>query len=77
MQNKILIHVNRKYHVPLDNILKVKQTKRGKVYVYYIDEKTKRTKIAIAKQDLGTLLNIINTNLLMRGDKALLVIKEK
>jgi hypothetical protein len=76
MTNPILIHVNRKFKIPLDNILKVVQKRHGKVYVYFNDGKSARPKIAIAKTDAGTLLTVINTNLLMRGNKPLLLIKE-
>jgi hypothetical protein len=77
MSNPILIHINRRFHIPLDNILCVKKKKHGSVWVYFIDPKTKQTKIGIAKQDMGTLLTIINNYLLMRGDKPLLGIKEQ
>lgn len=71
------IHVNRKYHIKLNNILSIKQKRWGSVWVEFIDERTKQTKIAVAKQDLGTLLNIVNQHLLMRGDKPFLMIKEQ
>lgn len=77
MKKSPTIHINRKFHIPLDNLLQIKVKKWGKVWVYYIDPKTKQTKIAIAKQDLGTLLTIVNTYLLMRGDRPMLVIKEE
>ena len=77
MSNPILIHVNRKYHIPLDSIVKVVQKRHGKVYVYFNDGKSARPKIAIAKQGLSNLLMIINTTRIMRGQKAILAIIEK
>jgi hypothetical protein len=76
MSNPILIHVNRKFHIPLDNILKIVQKRHGKVYVYFNDGKSARPKIAIAKQDAGSLLTIVNTYKLMRGNRPILLIKE-
>lgn len=76
MSNPI-IHINRKFHVPLDNIIKVVQKKWGSVWVYFIDEKSKKPKIAIAKQGLSNLLIVINTTRIMRGQKPILVIIEK
>jgi hypothetical protein len=76
MSNPILIHINRKYHIPLDNIISVTQKKWGRVWVEFIDPKTKQKKIAIAKQDAGSLLTIINTYLIMRGNRPILLIKE-
>jgi hypothetical protein len=77
MSNPILIHVNRKFHIPLDNILKIVQKKHGSVYVYFNDGKSQRPKIAVAKQGLSNLLTIINTSLIMRGFKPILAIIEK
>jgi hypothetical protein len=74
MSNPI-IHLNRKYKIPLDNILCIKQRKRG-IYVQFIDPKTKMTLYAIYKGELSNLVTIINTALLMKGDKPLLLIKE-
>lgn len=76
MANPILIHVNRKFHIPLDKIIAVKKKKHGSVYVYFNDGKSERPKIAVAKQDAGTLLTIINTYKIMGGQKPLLLIKE-
>lgn len=76
MVNPILIHVNRKFKIPLESIIKIVQKRHGKVYVYFNDGKSARPKIAIAKQDAGSLLTIINTYLLMRGNKPILLIKE-
>jgi len=76
MTNKILIHVNKRFHIPLDNIICIKQRKRG-IYVQFVDNKSKMTLYAIYKGELSNLLTIINTALLMRGDKPLLLIKEQ
>lgn len=59
MANPILIHVNKKYHIPLVSIIKVKQKKHGSVYVYYKD-KNNQTKIAISKYDGKTMIGLIN-----------------
>jgi len=77
MSNPILIHINKKYHIPLDNIIKIIQKRWGKVWVYFIDPKTKQTRIAIAKQGMTNLLTVINTNRVMRGEKLILPIIEK
>lgn len=75
MNNSPVIHLNRKFHVKLDDIICVKQRKRG-IYVQFFDQKTKMTLYAIYKGDLCNLLTVINTALLMRGGKPMLVIKE-
>ena len=72
-----LIHLNRKYHVELDSILSVTQKRWGSIWVAFIDEKSKKPKIAIAKQGLSNLLTVINTTRIMRGQKAILAIIEK
>ena len=72
-----VIHINRKYHIELDNIISVTKKKWGSVWVAYTDPKTKQKKIAIAKQEMCMVLNIINQNLIMRGRKPLLGIKEQ
>ena len=72
-----IIHINRKYHVELDAILSVTQKRWGSVWVAFIDPKTKKKKIAIAKQGLSNLLTIINTTRIMRGQKPILAIIEK
>ena len=72
-----LIHINRKYHVELDAILSVTQKRWGSVWVAFADPKTKKKKIAIAKQGMSNLLTIINTALIMRGQKPLLGIYEQ
>lgn len=77
MSNQPLIHINRKYHVPLDQIIKIVQKKHGSVYVYFNDGKSAKPKIAIAKQGLSNLLMIINMSRIMRGQKPLLAIIEK
>ena len=77
MSNPILIHVNRKFHIPLDNILKIVQKRHGKVYVYFNDGKSERPKIAIAKQGLSNLLTVINTTRVMRGERPILAVIEK
>lgn len=74
--NRPLIHVNRKFHIPLDSIVKIVQKRHGKIYVYFNDGKSARPKIAIAKHELSNLMMIINTSKLMRGEKQLIVIKE-
>jgi len=71
-----IIHLNRKYHVELDKIIKIVQKKHGSVYVYFNDGKSERPKIAIAKQGLSNLLMVINTSRVMRGQKPILAIKE-
>lgn len=77
MLNPILIHLNRRFHVPLDSILSVTQKRWGSIWVAFTDPKTKKKKIAIAKQGLSNLLTVINTARIMRGQKAILSIIEK
>ena len=74
--NQPLIHLNRKYHVPLDSIISITQKKWGRIWVAFIDPKTKQKKIAIAKHELSNLMMVINTSKLMRGEKQLTAIKE-
>jgi hypothetical protein len=74
--NQPLIHIHRKLKLPLDSIIKVVQKKHGSIYVYYNDGKSVRPKIAIAKQDAGSLLTIINTYKIMAGNRPILLIKE-
>ena len=76
MSNPIIIHVNRKFHISLDSIIKIVQKRHGSVYVYFNDGKSARPKIAKSTQDIGNLLTIINTYRLMRGEKPILGIKE-
>ena len=76
MNNPILIHVNRRFHIPLDKIIAVKKKKHGSVYVYFNDGKSERPKIAVAKMELSNLLTVINTARIMSGQKPLLAIKE-
>jgi len=75
--NSPIIHINRKYHIELDNILSVTQKRWGSIWVAFIDNKTKKTKIAIAKQGLANILTVINTTRIMRGKKPILAIIEK
>jgi hypothetical protein len=63
-----IIHINRKYHIELDAIIGVTKKRWGSVWVTFIDKKTKQTKNAIAKQDIGTILTIINTWKIMRQE---------
>lgn len=77
MSNPILIHVNRRFHIPLDSIVKVVQKKHGSIFVYFNDGKSARPKIAIAKQGLSNLLMVINNTKIMRGERPILAIIEK
>jgi hypothetical protein len=77
MSNPILIHINKRFHIPLDNIISITQKRWGRIWVVYTDPKTKQKKIAIAKQEMSNLLTIINTTRIMRGQKAILGIYEK
>lgn len=76
MSNSPIIHINRRYHIPLDHILSIKQKKSGRVWVYYIDPKTSQRRIAVAKQDLGTLLTIVNNYQIVLGKTPFLMMKE-
>jgi hypothetical protein len=77
MSNPILIHINRKYHIPLDSIIKIVQKKHGSIYVYFNDGKSTRPKIAISKQGMSNLLTVINTTRIMQGKPPILAIYEK
>lgn len=76
MPNPILIHINKKFHIPLDKIVKIVQKRWGSIWVYFMDGKSERPKIAVAKQELSNLILIINTARLMGGQKPILVVKE-
>ncbi len=75
--NSPIIHINRKYHIGLDNILSVTQKRWGSVWVEFTNPKTNKKKIAIAKQGLSNILTVINTARIMSGKKPLLAIIEK
>jgi len=77
MSNPIKISINRKYHIPLDSILKVVQKRHGSIYVYFNDGKSTRPKIAIAKTSMSNLLTIINNYKIMRMEPPLIGIYEK
>lgn len=72
-----IIHINKKFHVELDSIISVTQKPWGSIWVKFTDAKTKRPMIAIAKQAMSTLLTVINTTKIMRGQKPILAIYEK
>lgn len=72
-----IIHINRKFHVELDSIISVTQKPWGRIWVKFLDTKTKKPKIAIAKQEIINLMCVINTTRLMRGLKPLETIIEK
>jgi hypothetical protein len=76
MTNPIKIHINRRFHVPLDSIVKIVKKKHGSIWVYFNDGKSEKPKIAVAKTDIGSLLTIINTYLLMSGKKPMVGIYE-
>lgn len=75
MANPILIHINRKYHIDLEKLLKVKQKKSGRVYVYYLDE-FDQVKIAIAKQSAREIIHIINQYQTVLAKKPFILEKE-
>lgn len=75
MTNPILIHLNRKYHVPLESIFRILQKKTGRTWVYFKDQNG-QTKIAVAKQEPRLLLNVINQYLVMYGKKQFILEKE-
>jgi hypothetical protein len=77
MNNSPIIHINRKYHIELDNILSITKKRWGSVWVKYYDKTKGSGGIAIAKQDIGSLLNIINNYKIMRGLKPIIGIYEK
>ena len=72
-----LLHINRKYHIPLENILSVTQKRWGKVWVAYTDPKTSQKRIAIAKTEINNIILVINSYRIMRGQKQLTPIYEK
>lgn len=76
MVNKPLIHINRKYHIPFDEIICIKQRKRG-VYVQFHDKKTKMTLYAIHKGNATSLLNVLNTTRIMKGMKPMELVVEE
>lgn len=72
-----IIHINRKYHIELNEIIGVTKKKWGSVWVTFRDKKTKQIKNAIAKQDIGSILTIINTWKIMRQESPLIGKYEK
>jgi hypothetical protein len=77
MANPLLIHINRKYHIPIDNIISVTKKRWGSIWVAYSDPKTKQKKIAIAKTEMVHLLMIINSHKIMCRESPLIGIYEK
>jgi hypothetical protein len=73
--NDIKIHVNRKFHINLSDIILVKH-KKNKVYVKYYDKKKKITLYAIYKGELANILTAINTPLIMRQMPLIPVVEE-
>jgi hypothetical protein len=76
MSSSPIIHINKRFHVELDKIIKIVQKKHGSIYVYFNDGKSERPKIAIAKQSMSNLLTVVNTSRIMRGFKPLLAVYE-
>jgi hypothetical protein len=76
MLNIPKIHINRRFKIHLDKIIKIVQKKHGSIYVYYKDDKYERPKIAIAKSDINHLVTVINTYKVMRGEQLILVVYE-
>jgi hypothetical protein len=72
-----IIHINKRFHVEADNIIKVVQKKHGSVYVYFNDGKSERPKIAIAKTTMTNILTIINNYRVMNSKKPILGVYEK
>lgn len=77
MTNSILIHLNRKFKVPLESIISITQKKHGSIWVRFHDPKSKSVKIAVAKVSLPNLLMIINNYRVMAGKQPMLAIYEK
>jgi len=75
--NLVLLHINRKYHIPIDNVLSVTKKRWGSIWVAYIDPTTKKRKIAIGKNTMSNYLTIVNNYRLMRSLKPILGIYEK
>jgi len=77
MSNPILIHINRKYHTPIDSILSVTQKRWGSIWVAFTDSKTKKKKIAIAKTTISNLLMVINNYRIMAQKTPLIGVYQK
>lgn len=77
MSNPVLIHLNRRFHVPIDSIRSVTQKKWGSVWVEFFDEKSKKNKIAIAKTSMSNILTILNNYNIMNRKPPILGIIEK
>ena len=77
MLNSPKLHINKKYHPPLDTVLSVTQKPWGRVWVKFLDPKTNRPQIAIAKTSMSNLLMVINNWRVMAGKEPILGIYEK
>lgn len=75
MLDKIFIHINRKYKVPLLSIKKIVQQKTGRVWVYYTD-KNNQQKIAVTKEDGRSLLAKISQYTTIFGLKPFILEKK-
>jgi hypothetical protein len=76
--SNVTIHLNRRFHVKLFSIVSVTKKPWGRIWVKFTDPLTKKTQIAICKQELTNLMIVINTGRLMNGLKPLeAIIEEK
>lgn len=77
MSNSPILHINRLYHIEIDAILSVTQKRWGSVWIAFIDTKTNKKQIAIAKNSMSNILTIINNYKIMAGKPLFLGIIEK
>ena len=77
MPNKVLLHINRKFHPPIDDVISVTQKRWGSIWVAYYD-KNGQKKIAKAAKyaTLTTILCVINNYRVMKSQKPMLGIIE-
>ena len=70
-----LIHINRKYKIPLSKILKVRERSWGSVWVYFTDAKG-QTKIAKEKCDGRSMIHLLNQYQTIFGKKLFILEKD-
>jgi hypothetical protein len=77
MSNSIKIHINRKFHIPLSQIVKVVQKKNGGTWVYYNNPHFAHPRVAIHKGEARSLMLVINTALVMRMEPQMQLVVEE
>jgi len=71
------IKINRKFQIPLSQIIKVVQKKNGKTWVYYNSPTFAHPRIAIHKGEARSLMLVINTAKVLRMEPQMKLVVEE